>query len=207
MIARLANVYVRLVFALSILAFVSTLAFHISVLIGANPRHPEIGKLLEIGNMYAMVPIIFFAKDRNVWSNEFKSCPLWMREVVAVFAIYGFVAGLVGVALAPGDGAPLNESMQTSSFFTGFDAVAICIPYSVIWAAPLDCPELIKRARNSFIAVVLIVIVSTAWHVGFFGRSGHEDQTIESQPQTAIRTTREPMRVKISHGMVPIARA
>jgi hypothetical protein len=182
MIVQFANAYVRFLLALAILLFAAVLVLHVKVLIGATNTDADYGKMLILGNLTALFPIFFFPKDRNIWQNEFKSCPRWMRIAVVILAVYGLVVCFLGVIIVPVGNPVQGDGLSLSAFFLGFDAISICIPYSVIWTAPLEQSELIRRTRNSVIAVALAVIVSSAYHAGYFPHPSVENQKIESQP-------------------------
>ncbi len=181
--ARFANLYTRFLFALLILLSILTLVIHIGVLIGANEHYTVSINILFIGNLFVLFPIFSLAKDRNIWGNEFKSCPRWMQIAVVIFAVYGLVVSFIGVVIVRGGGLPFREgTLPISAFFVGFDAISMCIPYSLLWASPIEQSELIRRARISVIAATLAVIVFSVYRAGYLHRPHAETQTIDSQP-------------------------
>jgi hypothetical protein len=73
----------------------------------------------------------------------------------------------LGVAVIWNNGSDPENGMPVSAFFVGFDAVEICVLYSVLWAAPVEPSALIGRMRNSMIGVILIVTAALAYHAGY----------------------------------------
>jgi hypothetical protein len=158
MLVRIAAGYARLLFAITALLFGLTLAYHIGILVRAEIPYAEVGRPLIFLNFLACPAMVAMSKERNIWKNEFKSCPAWMRKAVAGFCIYGIV-GMVA-SLVANDAVP-SYAMPASAFFIGFDAIGVCVLYSVVWADPLESTELKKRARNSVIFTTLWVLLFT----------------------------------------------
>jgi cellulose synthase/poly-beta-1,6-N-acetylglucosamine synthase-like glycosyltransferase len=108
------------------------------------------------------VPASFLAEDRNIWKHEFKSNPKWLRAATLILMIYAFATSFLEVLLRA-DGDPFHAG---SLFFTAmpffFQAMSLCILYSLLWARPLGGKELIRRVRISLIgsAVCLALIAS-----------------------------------------------
>ena len=162
-LARFANLYVRFLFALEIiLLFASLLVVHISLMVGVGYTYITVCKALIIGNLIAQCPIALFSKERNVWKNEFRSCPRWIRVLVILLAVYGIIAILLGAVQF------FSEEMVGSGFFLGFNAIGLSVLYSVTWADPLEQPELIRRTRNSLIGIAIVVSICIADRAGFF---------------------------------------
>jgi hypothetical protein len=161
MLVRVAAGYARLLFAVTALLFGSTLAYHISILAGADVPYPGVGRPLILLNFLAGPAMVAMSKERNIWKNEFKSCPAWMQKAVVGFCIYGIVGIVAGLLTS---GAVPNEAMPASAFFIGFDAIGVCVLYSVLWANPVENAELKKRVRNSAILTILWVVLSVYFH-------------------------------------------
>jgi hypothetical protein len=166
MIARLTNAYIRLLFALIVLLFVSSLILHVSVLMGREELYARFGAMLFTGTVIVVIPAGLFEKDRDFWENEFKSCPRWLRRTVVVFAAYGFVVLCFQLIVIP-NGEPISkQAMTVSAVPLSFDSIGLCVLYAVMWSDPLNESELVRRARNSVIAATLEVIVLLAHRGG-----------------------------------------
>jgi hypothetical protein len=85
-IARMAYWYVRALFVLESILFISAVTLHICVSVGALGSVAGFSRPLFICAFVTAVPASALAKERNVFRNEFKSCPLWLRALtVTVF--------------------------------------------------------------------------------------------------------------------------
>lgn len=158
MIARLANVYVGVVFAVLLALTAVTLFAHISMLLGhldyVGLDHRILFCLL-FGPSFAAIGL---ARERNVWRNEFKACPMWMRIATVLLAIYAWTGGFFMMALGPDNSASLSDTIATTVMPLFFYSLPLCIPYSLLWASPVSHNELIQRVGKSLAAVGLAAV-------------------------------------------------
>ena len=77
--AKFARSYVFLLFIIEGLLLATSLLMHVSLLMGIRRLYENVPERLLVGGLLAAFATAFLAKDRNVWKNEFKSCPLWVR--------------------------------------------------------------------------------------------------------------------------------
>ncbi len=166
MIARCAYVYVRLLLALTVLLFVSSLALHVSVLMGRGELYTRFGQMLFGGTVIVGIPITLFEKNRNFWKNEFKICPSWLRGAVVTFAAYGLGVLFLQLIVFP-DEDPFQQAFAVSAIPLSFDSILLCILYAVVWSGSVDESELVRRARNSVIAAALTGVVFLAYRAGY----------------------------------------
>jgi len=113
-------------------------------------------KILPVAFL-SILPAFVLAKERNIWKNEFADCPWWMRAFVIVSCIYGFLVALVWVVFRSGSNPTMDEVIPVSAFTFGLDMVGLCVLHSVLWSGSLNEAEVIKRARDSAIAVSLLL--------------------------------------------------
>jgi hypothetical protein len=165
MIARLARVYVGCLFALELLLFALSLLLHVSVLLGANRPFAEYGKPLLYCAFVAAVPAFGLPKDRNVWKNEFKDCPIWLRTATLIFAVYGFAVGPVQAMFSSSSFEDQRLFVSGVSLF--LESMPLCILYSLLWADPLSKPELVRRVRISLILLAVCIVFIAAGHLGY----------------------------------------
>jgi hypothetical protein len=165
MISRLARVYVGCLFALELLLFALSLLLHVSVLLGANRLFAEYGKPLLYCAFVAAVPAFGLPKDRNVWKNEFKDCPIWLRTAALIFAVYGFAVGPVQVMFSSNGGSFEDQRLFVSGVPLFLESMPLCILYSLLWAAPLSKPELVRRVRISLILLAVCIVFVVAGHL------------------------------------------
>jgi len=167
MITRLARVYVGCLFALELLLFALSLILHVSVLLGVNRLFVQYGKPLLYWAFVAAVPAFGLPEDRNVWKNEFKACPIWLRTTTLIFSVYGFVVGPVQAMFSSNGGSFEDQRLFVSGVPFFLESMPLCILYSLLWAAPLGEPELVRRVRISLIMLAVCVAFIVAVHLGY----------------------------------------
>ena len=164
----LARTYVGVLFALVALILGGSLLVNVSVLVGAIGQSNRLSEVLLITSLFATFAGCSIAKERNIWRNEFKSCPKWLRGGVIVLAAYGYIVALAQVFFLEGGNAVLENTVSASAFTLGFNGIAFCIVYSVLFSGALNEAELVRRARNSLIALLVVltlIIVSRSGHL------------------------------------------
>jgi len=164
--AMLARIYVVLLFVLEGLLLAASLLLHFSLWIGIQRLSANIPEGLLVGGLLGGFVTAFLAKDRNVWKNEFKSCPIWVRFLTIMLVLYGFISALVRTVVLPGAGA--SELLTVSGLSLSIEAMSLCILYAVVWTDSEQGAELLKRSRNSFIAAILSSAYLLADHAGYF---------------------------------------
>jgi hypothetical protein len=81
MMARLARTYVAVLFVLQLLLLGASVLLHIYSWLGPPDRFAEVGDKVLWGSLLLTLISAFLAKERNIWKNEFKSCPSWLRAL------------------------------------------------------------------------------------------------------------------------------
>ena len=163
MMTILARFYVISIFLLELLLLGAAVTVHIAVWLGKN----QIREPLLVGGLLAGFATGFLAKDQNIWKNEFKSCPSWMRRAVIVLGLYGLVIAFFEIVALPSLRDP-ERMLAVSAMVLAFNALFLCIPYSVLWANPLQGAELVKKSLMSFVALVLggvVILVRSGAHL------------------------------------------
>jgi hypothetical protein len=164
---RWAYTYVRILFVLAILLFTGSFLLHVGLIAGWKEASPEYGLFLFYGAIIIGVATTLFVKDRRKWIVQIKSCPEWMWRGALIVGAYGLLV-VCFQAIFPAGRSISGEAMIVSGFPLGFDAVNICVLYSVLWAAYLDQSEVIERVRNSIIVFTLGAAVFLAYRAGYF---------------------------------------
>lgn len=164
---RLACWYVRCLFAVELLLLLSFVLVHVCVLWGAAGAVTKVAEFSFYGGVFAVVPAVGLAKDKNVWHNEFRKCPKWLQVSTLAVTIYGFVVAS-SQAILFSEGQPLDSMPLLASAVPLFlDSIPLCIFYSLLWASPVSGAELIRRVRVSLVAATICVAIFAAARFGY----------------------------------------
>jgi hypothetical protein len=166
MIYRVACAYVRLLLVLEALLFTLSLSLHVSVLIGAKEPFAEYGAILFGGTVAAWIPVTAFVKDGLRWTDQIQTCPGWMWRTALAIGAYGLVILCLQAIFPEGDSIS-QQTLTLSGFPLGFDAISLCVLYSVLWSGVLTKSEVAKRTRNSLLMVAFVLIAFLAYRVGY----------------------------------------
>jgi hypothetical protein len=165
-VARLANAYVRFLLVLEALLFALSLLLHLSVLLGAKELFAEFGAVLFRGTFIVGILVIAFIKDGLRWRDQLKTCPRWMWKTALALGLYGLVVLCLQAIFS--EGASFSEQALTvSGFPLGFDAIALCIIYSVLWSSYLTKSEVAKGAGKSLLMLSLGLTAFLAYRAGY----------------------------------------
>jgi hypothetical protein len=164
--ARLAYAYVSFLLVLESLLFISSLSLHLSVLLGNRGLFAEFGAVLFRGTFIVGIPVVAFIKDSLAWKDQLKTCPAWMRKATLTLGVYSLVV-LCLQAFFPEGPSFSEQSLAVSGFPLGFDAIAFCIIYSVLWSCYLTKSEVVKGAGKSLLMVLLGVVAVLAYRAGY----------------------------------------
>lgn len=126
----------------------------------------NIPESLLVGGLLVALVTALLAKDRNIWKNEFKCCPVWMRVLTIVLVLYGLISAFLRTVVLPDAGG--SELLTVSGLSMSIDAMSLSILYAVLWTDSEQGAELLKRSRNSFIAAILSSAYLLARHAGYF---------------------------------------
>ena len=170
MIVKLANLYIRALLLLNLLVITVALALHIRVLSGYENSFAKHGGALIGCAFVVAAAVLCLAKERNVWKNEFKACPRWLKITSVALTIYGWMVGLLAV-LSDSNRRFFDSSLGASALPLFFASMMPCILYSLIWAAPLDKDELIRRVRISVIGLTVCSAFVLANHFSYLPHS------------------------------------
>jgi len=166
MIAKWARAYAAVLLVGDLLVLAATLVLHVNALAGRQLPYGVHGRHLLLGSFLVAFPAMFFAKERNVWRNEFKDCPGWVQIAVIIFMAYGIGVAIFQTVLFPSSGGP-DDSWTITAIPLFIASMPLCVLYSVLWSGKPLQTELTQRARNSLIAAVLIVPIFIASHLGY----------------------------------------
>ena len=155
LIVRLAYLYVRLLVGLEVLLASLSVTLNVAMLLGAERLYAHYGKVLFFSAFGMMLPVPFLAKEKNIWKNEFALCPQWLRVVAVAFIVYGAAAAFYVAAFSVDGPAIESSALSGSALPLAFEALALCILYPVSRSGSVHADELIRRVRNSSIALAV----------------------------------------------------
>lgn len=164
----LARTYIWILFTVVASCLLVTLFVNAGSIAGFIPQNARLSEALLVGSLAAMFTGCSVAKERNVWRNEFKSCPRWLQGLVIVLAAYGYLVALAQVFFLEGGQAVLEDTVSASAFSLGFEGISFCVIYSFLFSQMLDKPEFIRRSRNSFVLLVVVATIVLVIRSGFF---------------------------------------
>jgi hypothetical protein len=157
MVARLAYVYIRLLLALDLLLISLSIVLSVSALLGSERLYGTVGKIVFFSAFGLVIPVSFLVKDRNVWKNEFRVCPRWLKIAVVTLLLYGGAVTSIQLIFW-GSGPDIeSNSLSSSSLPLAFEAMPLAILYSLLWSRSVSEEEISNRVRNSAIALAVCV--------------------------------------------------
>jgi len=157
LIVRFARGYIALLLGLNILLVLLSLGVHVCVLAGACKLYEKYGQILFFFAFGLVFPVAFLAKERNVWKNEFRLSPGWLRTAILGLMIYGAIVAGIQVIFLHGDISLQSNALSGSALPFAFEAMPLSILYSLLYSNSVDEAELINRVRNSVIAMAVCV--------------------------------------------------
>jgi hypothetical protein len=159
MIYRLARAYVIFLATVGTLVLVLTFALHLRVLVGSSPVNLSFPHIFLILFGIA-IALLGLAKERNIWANEVKVLPKWVRLVLAVIFVYS-MSVIIATILMPGPIYPAEDPIAISAFFCMYLSVSVCIPFALLQPGYVDAAQLNKRVATSlgFLAVGIAFLV------------------------------------------------
>jgi hypothetical protein len=152
MLITLSRAYVYTFVPLIVLLIAILLTFHVAMLAGSH-FEPN-------GHFYALwfginIPILAFAKDRNIWAHEVKQSPRWLSITFRCLFGYCMVVALLCIFLGNMH-IPADFFLTTSAFMLAFTFGSACVLWVTVQSAKSDTSDLLQRARRSLFGVALI---------------------------------------------------
>ena len=161
MTTTFARAYIWLILILQLLLFVISLFLSVTVFMGMEQLY---GKLMlpifraSVSLNGAIVPFIAYAPR---WLTQVRTSPTWMWKLALIVAAYGFSTVFLQAVIPLSQGSA-REALIYFGFPLGFDAVMLCILYSVLWARYLDDLEINRRVWQSLIVIALFIVLFVA---------------------------------------------
>jgi hypothetical protein len=166
--AYIAILYVKVLFLSEFILFVLSLVLH-SCAIARPERLDEHYEVILFQAVVLLgIVILPFVKDSLRWKDQIKTCPKWMWRSSLVLGLYGLLISCLEVLFSGRSFFDLH--LSTTGFPLGFEAVGLCILYSVLHRNYLEKSELLKRSLISIGWVFFWTIVIIAHHVGYLQR-------------------------------------
>jgi hypothetical protein len=159
LIRRIAFAYAWLLFSAEVVLLSCSLSLHIGVLLGFDTPYLKVENVLNIAMMALFIPTCAFVKNSLRWVQQIKTCPDWMWRTALLTGGYGLFVFLLQMFVFPNEGNLEDQTLATSGFILGFEAIPACILYSLLRSEQIEASELMRRSRNS----VLIVVACSLW--------------------------------------------
>ncbi|GGA58128.1 hypothetical protein GCM10011507_06880 [Edaphobacter acidisoli] len=156
MIAKLAKTYILLLLIIGILGLTLTIFLHIRALLGVGF---PINHLFVVDFAIA-VPLLGLAKERNVWANEIKALPTWVKPLT-IGLLYYSIAITLAIIWTPSTISPAESPVVISAFFCAFLSTGICIPIAALTPGYIDSVNLKKRVARSIIGLTVVALFVT----------------------------------------------
>jgi hypothetical protein len=157
MLAKLAKTYILLLLILGTLSLTLTIFLHIRALLGIGFPINH----LFITDFAIAIPLVGLAKERNVWANEIKALPKWVKPLTIGLLFYSIAIALATI-WSPSIISPAESPVVISAFLCAFLSIGLCIPIAILTPGYVDSSNLKKRAGKSIICVT----VATLWIAG-----------------------------------------
>jgi hypothetical protein len=161
LIRRIAIGYAWLLFSLEAMLLFFTLLLHVGVLLGFEDPYRKMQNALYIAMLTLFVPIAAFVGESWKWLQQVKTCPDWMWKLALILAGYGIFAFCLQMFLFANGPNPQDQTLATSGFILGFEAISACIMFSSLRTEKIEISEFMRRSRNSvlFIAACLLFLI------------------------------------------------
>jgi hypothetical protein len=165
MTSRLSYGYVGFLLVLEVLSLATTLLLHVRAILGVGEPHKEYGLMLFCAALVLGALVTPFLKNNLYWMKQIKSCPMWMWMTALAVGLYGLSILCLG-AIVLGSASASRDTMAISSFPLAFDAISVCILYSVLCSGYLAESEVVRRSRLSAIGASFGAIVFLVCRLG-----------------------------------------
>jgi len=159
MLAKLAKTYILLLLILGTLSLTLTIFLHIRALLGIGFPINH----LFITDFAIAIPLVGLAKERNVWANEIKALPKWVKPLTIGLLFYSIAIALA-IIWTPSMISPAESPVVISAFFCAFLSIGVCIPIAILTPGYSDSANLKKRAGTSIICVTIATLCIAAAH-------------------------------------------
>ena len=159
MVSRLARGYVFASAIIGCLVLAIMVILHVRALLGNTFSVDHAFGLA----MLSSLPLLGLAKDRNIWRNEMRVLPAWVRTVVFALFVYYFID--FGLILLTGDVTKsFGASVLSSSFSVMFLGGALCVPFALLKPRYIAAEELNKRVIRSLGLLAVGMLIATLSH-------------------------------------------
>ena len=159
MASRLARAYVIATAVVATFVLILFVVLHIRALLGHGLSMLH---LFALG-MITSMPLLGLAKDRNIWVNEMRVLPDWVRStMIALFVYYFFVFSLI--LIASDIRSTFGSSVLFSSFFIAFLPGPLCVPFALLRPSYLSSSEFSKRVLKSLGFLALGILIAILAH-------------------------------------------
>jgi len=171
MLIRLARAYVYLILVIDLLFLAASVLLFIAVLTRTMNQLLERSEVLLIGALFTPFPAFGLARERNVWKNELRDCPWWLRAIAIVAFLFSILVILTAIIQSRDGTSLLDGRVVFIALEISFNLMSLCIIHSVLSSGALSKAEFLKRVRTSVIllaAWVAIFAIGSALDVARF---------------------------------------
>jgi hypothetical protein len=134
---------------------VLSLGLNTCLIVGGERLIQHYGRPLLYCAFLAAIPTISLAQDKNIWKNEFRQCPKWLRIAAATFMIYGLGASFVSVSFNSQSFALGSLPLFVAALPLFLESGPLCILYSTLHGRAASGLDLKKQVGVSLITVAV----------------------------------------------------
>jgi hypothetical protein len=134
MFFRLARSYIYIILAIEALCLIVSILMYVAMLTETMGLLLDHSKELLAAALFIQVPAICLAKERNIWKNELRKCPWWLRILVVVSFAFVLAITLTGFVSASNATLSFDERFISSAFVLHFSLLSLSVIYSVLWS-------------------------------------------------------------------------
>jgi len=157
-----AGAYIRLLFAIELLLLAASVLLHGTVFfLGATEPYVQYSHVLVRAGVLIGILVFAFVKDGLRWIDQIKSCPKWMWRGSLIAGVYALLTFFFA-----------HPTLTLSGFSIAFDAISICILYSVLSKDYLENAEMVRRSLHSILMAAVIVTVVVLYRAGYLHHLG-----------------------------------
>lgn len=159
MTERFARLYVLVLSIAGSIVLALIFFWHLRALFGER----VLFKPMFVLSLGVAVPLLGLAKERNIWANEMRILPQWVRVSVRTLSLYALII-FVTTVFVPGHSSPAENPIAVSAFFMALVSGALCIPFALLRPTYFDSTHRNKRIAISlgilFVATLCLMLVN-----------------------------------------------
>ena len=166
---HIAFAYIKFLFVVELILFAASVCLHVlTMIVGMNAAFQHYGLPLFRGAIVMSIPTVALTKD-GMWQDQIRRCPIWMWKSALGIGLYSLFIACVQVIFA-GNASFSEQTLAISGFPLGFEAISLCVIYSVLWSDYLQDTDIVQLATHSALFLILGTIALWAYRGGYLHR-------------------------------------